>query len=68
MHRLEANTQISRWTGNHPDGLEKIPDGLDNFQIVWKLSGWSGKLPNVLANFQMAWKVFRWFGKFPKTC
>ena len=36
-----------------------------DFQMVWKVSGWSGKSQDGLESFQMDWKVSIWSGKFP---
>ena len=39
------STQISRWFGNYPDGLE-------SFQVIWKFSRWSGNFPDDLKTFR----------------
>ena len=35
----------------------KVPDSLDTFKIVWKLSRLSGKFPDCLESVQFIWKV-----------
>ena len=41
---------IKRWPG-------KFPDGLESFQMAWKVSRRSGNFPDCLETFHMAWKV-----------
>ena len=43
----------------------KLPDILETFQLVWKLSRWFGNLLDDLETFWMIWKLSRWFGNFP---
>ena len=44
--------------------LKDMPKFTD-FQMVWKVSGWSAKFPDGLESFQMVWKLSWWSGKFP---
>ena len=41
--------------------MPKCPD----FQMVWKVYGWSGKFPDGLENFRMVCKISGWSVKFP---
>ena len=44
--------------------LKDMPKCTD-FQMVWKVSGLSGKFPDNLKYFRLIWKASRLFGKFP---
>ena len=43
----------------------RFPDGLETFQVIWKLSKWSGNFPNGLETFRMVWKLSGWSLNLP---
>ena len=45
--------------------MHRFLDGLETFQMVWKLSGQPGNFPDDLETFRMVWKLSAWSGNFP---
>ena len=44
--------------------VSKFLNGLESFQMVWKVSRRPGNLPDGQEIFWLVWEVFKWSGKF----
>ena len=45
-----------------------VPDCLESFLTIWKVSGDPGKFPDSLESFLTVWKVSKQCQKFPAMC